>query len=420
MTTLYSVSGQPIPKRTDSQIRFINRFNVEADALEANNEEFRALNSLYYAQKDTAGRKFYPDLVSRSGKLKASVPESQAAWMNQANTYRSAGMLSDAVTRAKNRASDTEKAFQTGAGVQEDLSGGLWASAEDRLRALDESPNLSGAPEIVSLRNSVMSDFEKRLFDEIKGSSEHRINEFIRLHEAAIDSVPQLYADSAFLPVYQLTFSSGGQAELSRKQSEIQTYLDQIRYGSFPEASIKRIYSDFTKNTDDRGVERARAIVEHGKFYKGTDKQVQGLIIECDVNAAKWITRPKEYRKLFALPVTSNKGGTNEYMFRVQLQIPSEAQFPVFDINVKLPKEVADKAGSQRWYESITINKTPLKNEGRFRITSPTAENNYEALITPVQMDKAGKNILEVRFNYPGFRVFEVSTMAQVPIIRKD
>jgi hypothetical protein len=35
-------------------------------------------------------------------------------------------------------------------------------------------------------------------------------------------------------------------------------------------------------------------------------------------------------------------------------------------------------------------------------------------------MDKEGRNILEVRFKYPGFRVFEVSAMAQVPIIRKN
>ncbi|MDH3252875.1 MAG: hypothetical protein OEM41_08790, partial [Ignavibacteria bacterium] len=59
-------------------------------------------------------------------------------------------------------------------------------------------------------------------------------------------------------------------------------------------------------------------------------------------------------------------------------------------------------------------------NEGRFRITSPTADNNYESQVTPVQMDKDGNNILEVRFSYPGFRVFEVSAMAQVPIIRKN
>jgi hypothetical protein len=100
----------------------------------------------------------------------------------------------------------------------------------------------------------------------------------------------------------------------------------------------------------------------------------------------------REYR-VYALPVTSNKSGTNQYMFRIRLNIPSDAQFPVFDINIKLPPEVAQKASATRWYDEITINKKPIKNEGRFRITAPMAANDYESLITPVQMDKAGNNI---------------------------
>jgi hypothetical protein len=144
------------------------------------------------------------------------------------------------------------------------------------------------------------------------------------------------------------------------------------------------------------------------------------MVDECNVSSAKWIVKPREYRKLYALPVTSNKTGTNQYMFRIRLNIPSDAQFPVFDINIKLPPEVAQKASASRWYDEITINKKPIKNEGRFRITAPMAANDYESLITPVQMDKAGNNILEVKFKYPGFKVFEVSAMAQVPIIRKN
>ena len=193
-----------------------------------------------------------------------------------------------------------------------------------------------------------------------------------------------------------------------------------MKYIQFPENSIKNIYREFIRSVNDHGVEKARAIAEHGRLYNGTDKQVKGLVDECNVNAPKWILRPKEYRKLFALPVTSNRQGVNEYMFRVRLQIPSEAQFPVFDVNIKLPTEIAENAGKQQWYEEITIDKKPIKNEGRFRITAPTPANNYEAQVSPVQMDKEGTNILEVRFKYPGFKVFEVSAMAQVPIIRKN
>ena len=107
-------------------------------------------------------------------------------------------------------------------------------------------------------------------------------------------------------------------------------------------------------------------------------------------------------------------------VFRIGLNIPSEAQFPVFDINIKLPPEVAQKAGSEQWYQEITLNKKAIKNEGRFRITAPVAGNGFESQISPVQMDKAGNNVLEVRFKYPGYKVFEISTMAQVPLIRKN
>jgi hypothetical protein len=144
------------------------------------------------------------------------------------------------------------------------------------------------------------------------------------------------------------------------------------------------------------------------------------LIEECNPLAAKWIVKPKEYRRLFALPITNNPYGMNDYVFRVGLKIPSEAQFPVFDVSIKLPPDVAKKAASQQWYDEITLDKKPIRNEGRFRITAPLPDNDYESQISPVQMDKAGNNILEVRFKHQGFEVLEISTMAQVPIIRKN
>ena len=194
-----------------------------------------------------------------------------------------------------------------------------------------------------------------------------------------------------------------------------------MRHFQFPEAAIRTIYGDFTRDMNvAEGVDRARAVVEHGKEYKGNDKQITSIVSECDPTAAKWIVHPKEYRRLFALPVTNNRKGTNDYMFRIRLQIPSDAQFPVFDINVKLPRELAEGAGREQWYDLITINGTPIKNEGRFRITSPTSDNGYESQITPVQMDKEGRNILEVRFKKSSYRVYEISAMAQVPIMKKN
>ncbi len=419
VTDLYAASDQPMPKKTQSMIRFINRFNVEVDGLRASDSTFAAVKSQYLSQKDTATVN-YSTLASKAAGVRAAVPESQASRIEQTSRYECAMLLSKANTTAVNRATDLEKSFRTGVTTQNHIRGGNWAFAEEEVRHLHQTPSLSGSSDVQSIRSSVVVDLEEEIFEGVKRTSSQRIDTFIAQHQLAINDVPALYADSAFMPVHELSFSSGGQKELTRKRSEVQTYLDQIKHVRFPESSIKGIYAEFTQAPNDSGVEKARAIVEHGKFYKGTDKQVQGLIVECDVQAAKWIVKPKEYRRLFALPVSSNPQGTNEYMFRIQLQIPSEAQFPVFDINLKLPKEVAEKAGREQWFESITINKVPLKNEGRFRITSPTAANDYETLITPVQMDKGGKNILEVRFNYPGFRVFEVSAMAQVPIIRKN
>ena len=121
-----------------------------------------------------------------------------------------------------------------------------------------------------------------------------------------------------------------------------------------------------------------------------------------------------------ALPLTTNIGGSNQYMVKINIQIPSEAKFPVYDINIKLPQEVAKHAGSRQWYEKITFNGKLLKNEGRFTITSPDPNNDYIAQISPLQVNKTGNNVLEIRFSYDAFKVLEISVMGQKPIIKKN
>ena len=91
-------------------------------------------------------------------------------------------------------------------------------------------------------------------------------------------NVPALYQDSVFSPVYTLTYSSQGAADLAAKRRQIDGYLEQIKYVRFPENSIKAIYGSFIRNIGDRGVEKARAVVEHGKFYRGEDRQVRVLV----------------------------------------------------------------------------------------------------------------------------------------------
>jgi len=123
---------------------------------------------------------------------------------------------------------------------------------------------------------------------------------------------------------------------------------------------------------------------------------------------------------VFALPTNTAQSPDNEYVFRLNVRIPSEAKFPVYDINIKLPKEVAQDAATDQWYKSIALNKEPIKNEGRFTITAPSASNDYECQVTPVRMQKDQDNVLEIRFNNPKFKAYEVSVMAQKPIIKKN
>jgi hypothetical protein len=285
---------------------------------------------------------------------------------------------------------------------------------------MNTSPVLNGNPTVRAHKGMFVSHLEADLFSLLKNDTEQRIEAFLSRNGLTTDNVPGLYQDSVFLPRYRLTFSSAGPATVSQRNQQIDEYLVKARGVRFPEGAIRALYTDFVRNITNRGAEKTHAIVEHGKQYRGDDKQIKAYISECDPSVAKWIVRAKEYRKLYAVPVTADPRGTNEYLFRIRLNIPSDAQFPVFDITIKLPQEIAAKAGTEQWYRSITINAKPIKNEGRFRITSPAASNNFESLISPVQMDKEGNNILEVRFMFPGYRVFEISAMAQVPIIRKN
>ena len=417
---LYAACNTPVPAELAAMTAFVDRFNEEASTMQTVNGKFREIDRAFAANPPWTSEELYSDLLGKIADIKGKLPESRTATFEKFGRYASATQLDADVRAGTARANASEALFLSAQQFVQQLNANSWASAEGTLRGIHSSASYDGVPAVNDEKGKFVRAFENELFARVKQLSQQRVDAFVKANEAAIDNVPALYRDSAFVPVYQIGFSSAGEAEAQRKRQEVQNYIDKLKYNDFPAASIKAIYRDFTGNINDRGVDRTRAIVEHGKYYKGDDKQLRSMVNECDPMVAKWIIKPKEYRKQFALPVTTNPRGTNEYVFRVLLKIPSEAQFPVFEINVKLPKEVAEKAGTRSWYESIKINKTPIKNEGRFTITSPTDANNYESQVSPVQMDKEGNNVLEVRFKYPGYKVFEVSTMAQVPIIRKN
>jgi hypothetical protein len=294
-----------------------------------------------------------------------------------------------------------------------------WASVESRLDDLWKDKDYLNLEAIVEKKSLTVRQYEQELFQKVNSTSRVAADTFVKAHETTLKNVPVLYKDSVFLPVYKLTFTSTNQKDLQQRRKQIEDYLAEMKNIRFPEVSIKALYKELTKNSRDQGVEKARAIVDHGKFYKGTEKQVKGLVEECDPTVAKSISKPSEYRKLFMLP-TSSKKGENDYLLRLKLDIPSEAEFPVFDVNLMVPSDLVQQVGDKAWYDEITINKKPIKNEGRFHITAPTSANNYESQITPVQLDKTTSNILEIKLRYPGSKVFEVSVMAQKPILRKN
>jgi hypothetical protein len=192
-----------------------------------------------------------------------------------------------------------------------------------------------------------------------------------------------------------------------------------MKYFTFPEKSINLLYDSIIR-TSSKNADKAKSIIEHGKMYKGEDKRTKNIIDEFNPNIAKWITKAKDYRKVYVVPVTENHNGKNQYKFRIQLKIPSDAEFPVYEINIKLPEEIAQNASNAKWYDSMKLNNEEILNEGRVQIFAPTSANDYEFKVSPVQMDSEGRNILDVTFTYPKYELFEVSVMAQKPIMRKN
>ncbi|MCC6396122.1 MAG: hypothetical protein IT282_03820 [Bacteroidetes bacterium] len=418
---LYEACGTPYPREFDAMKGYVEQFNVEADAVRNAASTLKKLEQTAVTDLQLLSDTTYAQLIMTASKAVQMLPrESRLAEFERYRDYPAAVTLRKEVTDAAGRARGFQQLYNTAKVLAASISARDWHSSELLLQEMDEEMQLAEFPTVNSHRNGLVGRFENIIFDEVTEASRARAEAFTTNNLTVLERVREMYADSAFTPVYTLRYSAEGTSELARKRQHVQNEIDQIRYYRFPENAIRALYRGLTENIADRGVERARAIVAHGANYKGTDRQIKGYVSECDASVAKAIVRPKEYRRVLALPVTNNPGGTNEYMFRLLLQIPSDAQFPVFDVNIKLPADVARNAGSSPWYSSITINKNPIKNEGRYRITAPTQANGYESMVTPVQMDKGGRNVLEVRFNYPGFRVFEVSTMAQVPIIRKN
>ena len=405
---LYTVCEQPYPAELRSLEDFVARFNIEAATLPVARGKLAEIERILQRNTYWLSDTLYAALLARDEEASAAVVVSELDRFERQRDYPCASQLSQELIATQTQVTGYHSVHAGAREVAGRINASAWSEAETRLRDLNTSPGINGNPIVRAHKGMFVSHLETDLFAHLKNETEQRLEAFLTKNELNTENVAALYQDSVFLPLYRMTYSSAGPATVSQRNQQIDEYLTAAKSIRFPEAAIRALYAEFIRRTSPAAeCEKTRAIVEHGKQYRGDDKQIKAYINECDPPVAKWIVRAKEYRKLYALPVTTDPRGSNEYIFRLRLNIPSDAQFPVFDITIKLPPEVAAKAGSEQWYKEITINKKPIKNEGRFRITAPKADNNYESLISPVQMDKDGNNILEVRFMYPGFRVFE-------------
>jgi hypothetical protein len=465
--TLYAECNKQPEARFKAIANAVEAFNRNAGELEAAKQQYNDImdrvNSVGTWPEDT----FFPELQVEMSNIAASLPRFSGAAYGKFISNNCVSQLQRETTSFNQKARQTQQDFKTASvivpeinrfrnqgnysevirmlklnqvgfltdiyvnldqrsleqqqsAINTALESGNRAAAEQRIRALYEDRNFINYDAIAYKKNQIVKSAEERLVSTVEQESQKRINAFIELKKEAYGDVDSLYAGEAFKPVYELTFSSGGPNVLEQHKKRIQDYLDSFKYDKFPRMSIEGIYKDFSRDPRNEGVAKARAIIAHGKYYKGSDRKIKNLVAECDPMIPKWITKPKEYRRVYVVPVNQTQQAGNEYVFRLNIQIPSDAKFPVFDVNIKLPREVASRAGQTRWYDSITMNGQVLKNEGRFTITAPTASNDYECQLSPVQMFKDRDNILEVKFKHSAFKVLEVSVMCQRPIIKKN
>jgi hypothetical protein len=448
--------------------QFIKLFNQRSDALKEVETKLNAIKS--EVQKNTAWptNTFYTDMLVRLSKLKYAIPQSDVdsygkyrsyvctslltksiqnmrseigalEWkykraeevVSQINLLRSQGRYNDILRILKQNSDlafllaqyselDQLSLTQQKMAINQALRNRNWPSAEFRIRELHLDNNFLNLNKIRPIKNQLVKSYEDTLLARVEAVSIQNATQLINTYKDAFENIDQLYADSAFNPVHKITFTSGSQSELTNRNQVLENRMNFLKHEKFPETAIESLYRSFSQAIHDNGIAKARAIVTHGKYYTGNNSKIKNLVAECDPTASKWLTQPKQYRKIYALPISTNLRGSNEYMVKINIQIKSEAQFPVYDVNVRLPREIAQHAGSRQWYDQITFNKKLLKNEGRFTISSPTAENDYEAQITPLQVNKTGDNVLEIRYKYDSFKVFEISIMAQKPIIKKN
>ncbi len=462
-------SAQIIPAQSFNQFAgFVIAFNEKSKQLQNARENFESIQKNVNQHGQMPSNTFFSNIITKLSKLQYRLPKSGSSEYKSYSSYNCVNKQSQEITRLRRDVYSTlEKYRQADSLVprinalkgQKNYSAMLgmikqnsnlpflkslykdldklsldtqkqtikrafnnqdWAGAESALRKLHRDKNFLNPGTSVPKKNKLAAAYNDSLFKRIERVSLSNARKLMNENITTLTGIEQLYQDAAFLPVYEPAFSTKGEQVAQARNKNLYNKLNQIKQDAFPAKAITQLYSEFTSNPDDNGVLKARAIVAHGAQYKGLDKNIKKRVGECDPWASKWITKAKSYRKLYALPTTTNTGGKNTYVFRTNIRIASKAKFPVYDLNIKLPKEVAKAAATEQWYDKILLNKTIVKNEGRLTVTAPSAENNYEFQITPIRMLANEDNVLEIHFTHKSFKAFQVSVMAQKPIIKKN
>jgi hypothetical protein len=465
--TLYETAGITAPKKFTNLAAFVNGFDKSSKALFERKEIINKVKEIIKKKKEMPSDNFFREAVTRTSKVMGAIPSGIDAQYGMYASYNCSKILNEEIAqftaetekllgqykeaevlvprvnifKAQNdfhgmlgiltqnmhleflidkyRKLDSMSVAQQAAVCRDALVNYRWWEAESGLQKLYGDNTFLDPGKIFPRKEMAVRDLEDSLYIMVDRVSRYRVNKFLEEKIDTLEDIDSLYTDSVFLPAHDIKFSTGSKRELIQRKEDLVAHLAKMKENEFPMKAVKILYEKFIKNPNAKGVKMARAIVAHGEHYKGEDKKTKRRIAECNPWSSKWIVKPKQYRSVFAIPITDNKRGENTYVIRFNIRIPTEAKFPVYDLNIKLPKDVAKNAATAQWYESMTLNKKPLKNEGRFTISAPIAANNYECQVTPVRMEKDKNNFLDIRFKHGSYKVFTLSVMAQKPIIKK-
>ncbi len=464
---LYKTAGLSTPQNFKNLEKFINGFDKKSNALAKAMKVLNKIREVVRKLDNMPSDDFFTEAVKRTAKVKSDLPASLSEEYGMYSSFLCAKALRDEIARAtaevdnllaqyrqaeslvpringykaqndyhgmltiltqnmsldflidKYRAIDKLSVEQQAAKCREDLTSYRWWGAEQGLSKLFSDNTFIDPAKIFPMKERIVRDLEDSLYIMVDRVSRYRVNKFLEENVDTLENIDSLYTDSVFLPAHDIKFSTGSKSELIQRKENLVAHLAKMKENEFPKKAVKLLYEKFVKNPNARGVAMARAIVRHGEHYSGEDKKTKRRIAECNPWLSKWIVKPKQYRRVFAIPITDNKRGVNTYVVRFNIRIPTEAKFPVYDVNIKLPKALAKNAATEQWYSQITLNKKPLKNEGRFSISAPTAANDYECQITPMRVEKDKNNILDIRFKHKSYKIFTLSVMAQKPLIKK-